>query len=443
MVCGCLAFVLLVHELHVQAQSGFISIDCGIPEDSYYKDKNTTISYTSDAAYTDAGTNYNISSEYYKSGPPVLSDLRSFHQGIRNCYTLPQDKGNKCLIRATFMYGNYDSKNQPPQFALYLDGVQWHTVRFNDASHFVRVEIIHNVPATTAYIHVCLVDTGDGTPFISALELRQLNNSMYQTQSGSLKRISRLDFGLTADKIVRYSADVYDRIWIPDNPLSSWETVRASSYRNTDALSANEYKPPYQVMATAVRPVNGSNSLDFRVEVDYPKLYNVYMHFAEIGTAEQERELDIYINDVPWALGVATDFSRPVTVNGTYSLSADSLNFCIRATSQSTLPPILNALEIYELRLSGISNRHRGWRGTGKEIHVSQKSTHGKTFNATMMEISLESFPCENLSSSSLSGNMDFSFSGLTSLESLDLSNNNLTGPVPDFLSELPSLKTL
>ncbi|KAE9468010.1 hypothetical protein C3L33_00152, partial [Rhododendron williamsianum] len=147
----------------------------------------------------------------------------------------------------------------------------------------------------------------------------------------------------------KYSADVYDRIWFPVNPSFSWEAFRASSYRNTDALTANDYKPPYQVMATAVMPVDGSNSLDFWFEVDYPKLYNVYMHFAEIGTAEQERELDIYINDAPWSLGVATDFSRPVTVNGTYSLGADSLSFSIRATSQSTLPPILNALEIYEV----------------------------------------------------------------------------------------------
>ncbi|KAG5523688.1 hypothetical protein RHGRI_030613 [Rhododendron griersonianum] len=181
----------------------FISIDCGIPEGSDYKNPETTISYTSDAGYTDAGTNYNISSAYYTSDNSVLSDLRSFPQGIRNCYTLPQDKGNKCLIRAIFMYGNYDSKNQPPQFALYVDGDKWHTVRFDDASDVVRVEIIHNIPAMTAYIHFCLVDIGHGTPFISALELRQLNNSMYHTQSGSLKRITRRDFGLTADEIVR------------------------------------------------------------------------------------------------------------------------------------------------------------------------------------------------------------------------------------------------
>ncbi|KAE9445039.1 hypothetical protein C3L33_23063, partial [Rhododendron williamsianum] len=159
---------------------GFISIDCGIPEGSDYKNTETTISYTSDAGYTDAGTNYNISSAYYTSDNLVLSDLRSFPQGIRNCYTLHKTK--------------------------------WHTVRFDDASDVVRVEIIPTFLQDGLH-PFCLVDIGHGTPFISALELRQLNNSMYQTQSGSLKRITRRDFGLTADEIVRQENDsVLERV---------------------------------------------------------------------------------------------------------------------------------------------------------------------------------------------------------------------------------------
>ncbi|GLT72854.1 hypothetical protein SLA2020_447530 [Shorea laevis] len=47
------------------------------------------------------------------------------------------------------------------------------------------------------------------------------------------------------------------------------------------------------------------------------------------------------------------------------------------------------------------------------------------------------------LSSSGLTGDIAPSISNLTKLEFLDLSNNSLTGPVPDFLSQLPSLKVL
>ncbi|KAG5537815.1 hypothetical protein RHGRI_025056 [Rhododendron griersonianum] len=211
--------------------------------------------------------------------------------------------------------------------------------------------------------------------------------------------------------LVAYSDDVYDRIWLPDTIVgfttSSWEPFRASY--NSDTLSSNDYKPPHPVMATAVRPVNGLNSLNFSVEFNYRRQpFYVYMHFAEIETlaADQKREFDIYINDAPFYKNVVTNFLKPVTIFSKYGVSADlQLKFSIRATKESTLPPILNAIEVHEVlelqsptptnQSEGMSNRYTGWRGTGKEIHVSQKSTHGKTFSATMMEIPLESFPYE------------------------------------------------
>ncbi|KAH7867191.1 hypothetical protein Vadar_030250 [Vaccinium darrowii] len=201
MLCGCLAFALLVHG---QAQSGsFISIDCGY-NGSDYNDYGT-ISYTSDEGCVDTGTNYNISPDYALS--LQRSNLRSFPKGIKNCYTIKseQAKGNKYLIRAIFTYGpygNYDSKNDPPEFDLYLDGDHWTTIKIEAASDNLFAEIIH-VPAT-AYIHVCLVNTGLGTPFISALELRPLNNSIYQVEHGSLKLFTRIDVGSTTNDTVRY-----------------------------------------------------------------------------------------------------------------------------------------------------------------------------------------------------------------------------------------------
>ena len=125
-------------------------------------------------------------------------NVRSFPEGERNCYTLKPEKGkdNNYLIRAVFMYGNYDSKNQPPVFKLYLGVDEWETVNFNisNSNQIVRKEIIY-VPKTD-YIDVCLVNNGSGTPFISALELRQLDNSIYnKTEPGSLLLFNRWDFG--------------------------------------------------------------------------------------------------------------------------------------------------------------------------------------------------------------------------------------------------------
>ncbi|KAF2532592.1 hypothetical protein F2Q70_00031146, partial [Brassica cretica] len=48
-----------------------------------------------------------------------------------------------------------------------------------------------------------------------------------------------------------------------------------------------------------------------------------------------------------------------------------------------------------------------------------------------------------NLSFSGLTGEIDPTFSKLTSLQKLDLSNNSLTGKVPDFLGNLHNLTEL
>lgn len=132
-----------------------------------------------------------------------LETLRSFPEGAKNCYTLKptQGKNNNYLIRVLFLYGNYDSKNQTPQFDLHLGVEKWTTVNFTDEEPIFWTEIIH-VPKTDD-IYVCLVNTGSGTPFISLLELRPLNKSTYVTESGSLELFARLDFGLTTNQIIR------------------------------------------------------------------------------------------------------------------------------------------------------------------------------------------------------------------------------------------------
>lgn len=183
---------------------GFISIDCGIAEGSDYKDNTTGLLYTSDAKFIDTGINGKISSKFTSATLiPQLTNVRSFPEGAKNCYTLrPKNgKNNNYLIRAFFMYGNYDSKDQPPEFKLHLGVEEWDTVNITHSDKIVRREIIH-VPKTDD-IYVCLANTGSGTPFISALELRPLDNSTYTTESGSLELFTRVDVGSTTNETVR------------------------------------------------------------------------------------------------------------------------------------------------------------------------------------------------------------------------------------------------
>lgn len=99
------------------------------------------------------------------------------------------------------MYGNYDGQGQVPDFDLYLGANIWDSVKLGQPSDIIYKEIIH--VSSLNYIHVCLVNTGSGTPFISALELRPLGNDIYVTQSGSLALLTRWDTGATTNQTIR------------------------------------------------------------------------------------------------------------------------------------------------------------------------------------------------------------------------------------------------
>ncbi|KAK3415643.1 hypothetical protein EUGRSUZ_J02676 [Eucalyptus grandis] len=186
--------------LQVQAQQGFISIDCGATN-AYTYDK-INIYFETDKGYIDSGENMQISTKlideqnYYY----LYTNLRSFPNGMRNCYTLRPDKGksNTYLIRASFWYGNYDEKNQIPIFDLHIDVNYWATIQ---TSNNVFEEIVY-VPQRD-YIQVCLVNIGKGVPFISALELRTLDNSLYQIKSGFLRLSFRYDIGRSLNDSIR------------------------------------------------------------------------------------------------------------------------------------------------------------------------------------------------------------------------------------------------
>ena len=106
------------------------------------------------------------------------------------------------MIRAIFVYGNYDGENQIPEFDLHLGVNEWTTVDLTNAGPYgFYYDVIH-VPLTD-YIDVCLINTGRGVPFISSLELRLLDNSIYPTQGRALAKIARYDIGRNSSDIVR------------------------------------------------------------------------------------------------------------------------------------------------------------------------------------------------------------------------------------------------
>ncbi|KAK1575712.1 hypothetical protein Q3G72_007749 [Acer saccharum] len=384
-------------------------------------------------------------------------NLRSFPEGTRNCYTLkPNQGGNKkYLIRAIFEYGNYDSKNQIPEFDLYLGVNRWTTVSL-EISMF---EIIH-IPSA-AYIDVCLNNTGKGVPYISALELRPLDNSLYRIPNGALLNIYSFDLGGNND--IRYPEDVFDRYWFPYND-SDWLVMSTKSTIQSSADGSN-YKVPDKLLQTAAASKSASVPLSLFIKrnPDPDSVCYIYFHFAEIEILDNgsNRELKIEVNGVRNLSSepATLEYLMPMTKTSTgLPMSADKeISFKIYAAEGSDLPPILNAVEVFlyiELPVSPTNfNDVDAIRKIKSVYGLKRDSWQGDPclpsdymwdgLNCSNDGSSPPSIISLDLSSSGLKGDIAPYFADFTMIQSLDLSSNDLTGRVPDFLSQLTSLTVL
>ncbi|KAM3699598.1 hypothetical protein ACJW31_05G037500 [Castanea mollissima] len=435
---------------------GDISIDCGIPDDSGYTDDKTEIEYISDK-YIDSGENKNISSKFnLETLQKYLWNVRSFPQGNRNCYTIRPHEGKdaKYFIRATFMYGNYDEQDKLPEFDLYIGVNLWDKVKFENESHIVIKENIHF--SLVDDINVCLLNTGLGTPFISALELRHFHNSTYEISSNkSLALYSRFDVGSIAGRIIRYKDDVYDRMWSPYNTPQS---IPFNTSFAIDSATQFQYKLPSIVMATAVKPMNNV-SLDFEVDIVDPALQcYIYLHFAELDKLQENesREFNINLNGNPWLKdSVVPNYLSSTTKYSTEPVRGPKLKFSINKTETSTLPPILNAMEVYIVKDFLQAPTDQEDVNAIMDIKESNAVTKIWQGDPCLPRPAWDGLNCKdngyeppiiislNLGSSGLTGKISPSMARFKSLEYLDLSNNSLIGPLPEFLSQMPNLKTL
>ncbi|KAF4381686.1 putative leucine-rich repeat receptor-like protein kinase At2g19210 [Cannabis sativa] len=446
---------------HAQTQTGFISIDCGIPENSTYTDKTTGLIYVSDSGFIDrhVGVSNTISVEHHSDTlEQQFSTLRSFPQGHKNCYTLrPADgKGNKYLIRARFLYGNYDGKMIVPGFDVYLGANKWGSVKLDNVSIVVSMEIIH-IPKAD-YIFVCVVNTGHGTPFISALELRTLKNSTYApVEAAVLYR--RYDVGSASNKYTRYKEDVYDRIWQPFNFPD--RKVISTSLAIDSNIVQSSFNPPSSVMATAMSPENVTSPyFSFYLKPENPTAqYYVYMHFADLQKLlpNESREFYIYQNGEYFNGDVTPLIPNYLYTTTSYSLSpvsGDKIEYDLQQTKTSTHQPILNALEIYIVKNFTQSQTHE--QDVGAMLNIKSKYGVSKDWQGDpCAPYTWNGLNCSNigqdqvriislnLSSSGLTGMIPSYITDLTMIQFLDLSNNSLTGTVPDFLSKLQSLSFL
>ncbi|XP_048546518.1 leucine-rich repeat receptor-like serine/threonine-protein kinase At2g14510 isoform X2 [Triticum urartu] len=227
--------------------ASFISIDCGLPRETGYLDDTTKLPYVPDAGFIDAGTNRNISPEY-KAGKS-WGNVRSFPDGVRNCYTLRSlVAGLKYLIRAKFMHGNYDGLNMWPIFDIHIDVNYWQTVTIEYGDKPEIAEIITVISSDS--VQVCLINTGSGTPFISSLEVRPLKNKLYPQSGKSQALVLAFRANVGSDESIRYPDDPHDRIWVEWSARPEWLPISTTNKVHNNVTDF--FEVPSAVMQTGI-----------------------------------------------------------------------------------------------------------------------------------------------------------------------------------------------
>ncbi|XP_047310350.1 probable LRR receptor-like protein kinase At1g51890 [Impatiens glandulifera] len=410
--------------------TGFISLDCG--RSNGYTDRDTGLRYNSDNNFIDTGVSHIIAPEHQSNSLyQQFMYVRNFPKGTRNCYTLKvpaQANGSRTtfLIRGRFMYGNYDNNHSLPSFDLHIGVDIWDTVLIYNESVPIRKEIIY-VP-NSDFIQVCLINTNSGIPFISALEIRPMNDTIYK-KDYSLKYYRRFDLASSTINLYRYKDDIYDRIWLP------WVHEDNTSLATASPVMANKYQIPNAVMNTANIPKNPNDSLVFSWNPDnINDQFYLYLHFAELNPFASSREFNIYVNgksllDEPYSpkyLQTETHELR-IDVRSNYTVS-------LNRTKNSTLPPLLNAIELYTIKQAFKSQTNDEDVGGIMGIKSTYKVLKNNNWQGD---------PC---------GPPPFFWDGIIcsykgfnppQIISLNLSSSGLSGEISPFIQNLTSLKTL
>ncbi|PIA55232.1 hypothetical protein AQUCO_00800157v1, partial [Aquilegia coerulea] len=432
----------------------FVSLQCCAP--SSYTDPNTQIRWISDNDFQNDGKCQVISTQEARDSTYKLA--RVFANGSRQkwCYNLPTVNNQIYLVRGTFIHGSYIDITTDTFFDVTYGATTLR--RINSSIDTLEVEGIFR--ATNDFMHFCIVRR-NGTPYISNLEMRPFSVLDYSTTDPSsvLKVISRLDLG-NSEGVVRYPDDVNDRIWNAN--ASRIQNENLLSNANISVNGANT-TVPLKVLQTAVTK-SGRLEFIYHDLVEHDTNYLIYLYFLELNTSvvTGQRVFHIFVNGEQMSerldiLGNNTtsnykEVKLNITANGV-------LNVSLIKVEDAVLGPILNAYEILEVQKLVTGTLQKDVDAIVKlrdELLVKNKGNKvlaGWSADPCLPvpwegllchPISHESFVITqlNLSFNYLTGSIPpFPLSSMLML--MDVSHNNLNGPLPESLASLPDLSRL
>ncbi|XP_065856231.1 probable LRR receptor-like serine/threonine-protein kinase At1g67720 [Euphorbia lathyris] len=445
---SCLLFLLL--EFVSAQMPGFVSLNCGAKEN--FTDELGLVWTTDENFIYGEPATISVANETRKQ----YNTLRHFPADSRKyCYTLAVISRTRYLLRATFLYGNFDSNNVYPKFDVSVGATHWSTIVISDANTIESAELIFR--ASSPSVSVCLSNATTGQPFISTLELRQFNGSMYYTDYENqyyLSLSARINFGAESEDPVRYPDDPFDRIWESDSLKKAnylVDVAEGTERVSTDMpIDVNTHeRPPEKVMQTAVVGTNGS--LTYRLNLDgFPGYGWAATYFAEIEDLRPSESRKFRL-----ILPGHSDMSIPI-VNiqenalGKYRLYQPGypnvslpfvLSFRFGKTSDSSMGPLLNALEVNKYLEK--SDGSMDGEAIASVISLNTSADWAQEGGDPCLPVPWSWLDCTSddrpriakisLSSKNLTGDFPSGLPKLNGLVELWLDGNNLTGPIPDF----------
>lgn len=146
----------------------------------------------------------------------------------------------------------------------------------------------------------------------------------------------------------RYPNDAYDRIWT-NFPDELWEDLSVSP--TVKSIAQNAYQIPFDALKTAVTQVNETELSIGCSTSRYlsTNQFYLYLHFAEIEELQPDelRAFDIYINEERWFEYAVPKYLRSKTIYSINPINETSIDVRLQKAENSTLPPLLNAFEVY------------------------------------------------------------------------------------------------
>ncbi|KAK8527841.1 hypothetical protein V6N13_085652 [Hibiscus sabdariffa] len=443
---------LLVHSDTPQPRGLLIS--CGSSEKQTMSETNLT--YIPDDGFVFVGNKTSLNQTGLL---PILSTLRYFPQrsARKFCYTFQVVKGGKYLVRTIYYYGGFDGGKEPPVFDQIVGGTKWSTVNTTEdyanglCSYY---EII--VGAHLKTLSVCLArnrhTTKDSSPFISAIELLTLEDSMYNATDFNrlaLVTVARTSFG--SEDSISFPDDPYYRFWQPftdDNEVVSSQTkVTTSEFWN---------KPPEGIFFNAIAAEEGK-----KLEVTWPPgslpatKYHISLYFQDNrpAGADASRVFTVEINGKTFYNNLKVSTGGVSIYSPGWPLSGET-QISLSPDDESSVGPLINAGEIYQILPFGrrtltrevgvmqelarsFDNPPADW--AGDPCLPKANSWTGVTCSKKDLVTRIISVDLRNVG---IGGTLSPSINNLTELHHLWLVGNNISGSIPD-MSSLRQLETL